>query len=143
MVSRLRLRNVVYLILLAGLVAVVWASYRGFTDTKSPTEKPLSDLLTALDNKQVVHGSCTSDQDRVDWTDIHAHNYQTFYAPGYEATLIDKFHENQLPFEVMRPATSDLWLTVILLNAILIVVVAGFLWYVLRRYRGKHPPPAS
>jgi ATP-dependent Zn protease len=143
MVSRLRLRNVVYLILLAGLLAVVWASYRGFTDTKSPAERPLSDLLTALDNKQVVHGSFNSDQGSVDWTDIHAHDYQTFYAPGYEATLIDKFHESQLPFEVIRPARSDLWLTVILPNAILFVVVAGFLWYVLRRYRGNHPPPAS
>src|SRR5438874_13545360 len=99
MVSRLRLRNVVYLILLAGLVAVVWASYRGFTDTKSPAQKPLSDLLTARDTKQLVHGSFNRDQDRRDWTDIHAHDHQTFYAPAYEATLSDRFHDSQLPSE--------------------------------------------
>jgi len=137
MVSRLRRRNVVYVIMLAGLLAVIWASYRSFTDIKAPAEKPLSELLTALDHKEVVHGTFNADQDRVDWTDIHAHDYQTFYAPGYEATLIDKFHESQLPFEVIRPARSDLWLTVILPNAILLVVVASFLWYVLRRFRDK------
>jgi hypothetical protein len=31
--------------MLAGLLAVIWASYRSFTDTKAATEKPLSDLL--------------------------------------------------------------------------------------------------
>ena len=143
MVLRLRRRNVVYVIMLAGLLAVVWASYRGFTDAKAPTEKPLSDLLTALDEKQVVAGTFESDQDRVDWTDIHAGNYQTFYSAGYEATLIDRFHENQLPIEVIRPATSNLWLTVILPNAILFLVVAGFLWYVLRRFGGKQRPPVA
>jgi hypothetical protein len=97
MASRFRRRNVVYVVMLAGLLAVVWASYRNFTDTKAPTEKPLSDLLTALD---------------------------------------------ELPIEVIRPSTSNVWLTVVLPNAILFVVVAGFLWYVLRRYRGKQPPPA-
>jgi ATP-dependent Zn protease len=142
MVSRLRRRNVVYVIMLAGLVAVVWASYRSFTDAKAPTEKPLSDLLTALDEKQVVHGTFNSDQDSVDWTDIHARDYQTFYAAGYEATLIDRFHENQLPIEVVRPGTSNLWLTVILPNAILFLAIGGFLVYVLRRYRGNRPPPA-
>ena len=80
---------------------------------------------------------------RTAWIGPTFTRYQTFYAPGYEATLIDRFHESQLPFEVIRPARSDLWLTVILPNAILFVVVAGFLWYVLRRYRGNHPPPAS
>jgi ATP-dependent Zn protease len=137
MVSRLRRRNVVYVVMLAGLLAVIWASYRSFTDTKAATEKPLSDLLTALDNKQVVHGTFNADQDRVQWTDIHAHDYQTFYAPGYEATLIDKFHESQLAFEVIQPARSDLWLSVILPNVILFVLVAGFLWYMLRRFREK------
>jgi hypothetical protein len=141
MASRFRLRNVVYLILMAGLVAVVWASYRSFTDTKAPTEKPLSDLLTALDEKQVVLGTFNGDQDRVDWTDIHAHDYQTFYAAGYEATLIDRFHQNQLPIEVIRPGISNIWLTVVLPNAILVVAMGAFLLYVLRRYRSNRPPP--
>lgn len=143
MALRFRRRNVVYAIMLAGLLAVVWASYRGVTDAKAPAEKPLSDLLTALDEKQVVDGTFTSDQDRVDWTDTHAHHYQTFYSAGYEATLIDRFHENQLPIVVNRPATSNLWLTVILPNAILFLVVAGFLWYVLRRSRDRQAPPAG
>jgi ATP-dependent Zn protease len=142
MASRFRRRNVVYVILLAALVAVIWASYRSFTDSKAPTERPLSDLLTALDDKQVAHGTFNSDQDRVDWTDIRAGEYRTFYPIGYEATLVDKFHQGQMPFTADPPARSDLLLTVILPNAILLVLVAGFLWYMLRRYGGKRRPTA-
>src|SRR2546423_14253136 len=95
--SRVRLRNVVYLILLAGLLAVIWASYRGFTDTKSPTEKPLSDLLTALDNKQVVHGSFNNDQDRGGLGDTPAHDYQKLFSPRDEGAPVGKVYGNQLP----------------------------------------------
>jgi len=103
MASRFRLRNVVYVILLAALVAVIWASYRSFTDSKAPTERPLSDLLTALDDKQVAHGTFNSDHDRVDWTDIRAGEYGTFYPIGYEATLVDKFQQGQVPLTPTRP----------------------------------------
>jgi ATP-dependent Zn protease len=140
MALRLRRRNVVYVILLAALLALIWASYRSFNSAAAPTEKPLSDLLTALDQKQVAHGTFNSDQDRVDWTDIRAHEYRTFYPTGYEATLVDKFHESQLPFGVDQPAGSNLLLTVILPNVVLFVVIGGFLWYMLRRYGGKRPP---
>src|SRR5260370_35825046 len=46
-----RHRSVYYLILLAGLLAVIFASYRSFNTAELP-QKPLSDLLTALDQKQ-------------------------------------------------------------------------------------------
>jgi ATP-dependent Zn protease len=141
MALRFRRRNVVYLLLLAGLLAVIWASYRSFTTTPGLAEKPLSDLLTALDEKQVVSGTFNSDQARVDWSDAHSHEYRTFYAIGYEANFVDKFHENQVPFGVEQPSSSDLWLKVILPNAILFVVIAGFIWYVLRRSRRTHQPP--
>jgi ATP-dependent Zn protease len=140
MASRLRRRNLIYFILLAGLLALIYASYRSYSSTAAPTEKPLSDLLTALDDKQVAHGMFNSDQDRVDWTDMHAGAYRTFYPIGYEATLVDKFHEAQVPFGADQPTGSNLWLSVILPNVILFVVIGGFLWYVLRRYQGKRPP---
>jgi ATP-dependent Zn protease len=140
MALRFRRRNLVYLILLAALLAAIWASYRSFNTTSAPTEKPLSDLLTALDQKQVAHGTFNSDQDRVDWTDIQAHEYRTFYPIGYEANLVDKFHEGQFPFSADRPAGSNLLLTVILPNVVLFVVIGGFLWYMLRRYGGRRPP---
>jgi ATP-dependent Zn protease len=142
MALRFRRSNVVYLILVAGLFAVIWASYRSFSDTAAPTERPLSDLLTALDNKQVTHGSFNSDQTRVDWTDANPHPYRTFYPTGYESTLVDKFHENQLPFDAQQPSSSNVLLTVILPNAVLFVLIGGFMLYVLRRYRGSHPPTA-
>jgi len=33
-----------------------------------------------------------------------------------------------------------LLLTVVLPNVILLLLIGGFMWYVLRRYGGKHPP---
>jgi ATP-dependent Zn protease len=142
MASRFRLRNVVYWILLAALLAAIWASYRSYNNTTAPAERPLSDLLTALDNKQVTHGTFNSDQSRIDWTDASAHQYRTFYPTGYESTLVEKFHQNQLPFDAQQPSSSNLLLTVILPNAVLIVLIGGFMLYVLRRYRGSHPPAA-
>jgi ATP-dependent Zn protease len=133
-----RRRNVFYLILLAGLLAIIFASYRSFNDARAP-QKPLSDLLTALDLKQVVHGTFNSGDDRVDSTDNRAREYRTFYPTGYEATLVNRFYETQASFEA-TPAASNVLLTVLLPNVILFLVIGGFLWYTLRRYGGKQPP---
>jgi ATP-dependent Zn protease len=133
-----RHRSVYYLILLAGLLAIIFASYRSFSAAKAP-QKPLSELLTALDQKQVVHGTFNSGDDRVDWTDDRAREYRTFYPTGYEATLVNKFYESQASFEATQPAASNVLLGVLLPNIVLFLVIGGFLWYTLRRYGGKQP----
>jgi ATP-dependent Zn protease len=133
-----RRRNVYYLILLVALLAIIFASYRS-VNAAAPPQKPLSDLLTALDQKQVVRGTFNSGDDRVDWTDDHAREYRTFYPTGYEATLVNRFYETQASFDA-TPAVSNVLLTVLLPNVILFLVIGGFLWYMLRRYGGKQPP---
>jgi ATP-dependent Zn protease len=133
-----RRRNVFYLIVLAGLLAIIFASYRSFNAAAAP-QKPLSDLLAALDQKQVVHGTFNSGDDRVDWTDDHAREYRTFYPTGYEATLVNRFYESQASFDA-TPAASNVLLTVLLPNVILFLVIGGFLWYTLRRFSGRQPP---
>jgi ATP-dependent Zn protease len=135
----MRRRNYIYFILLAALLGIIWASYQGSKAASARAEKPLSDLLTALDSKQVVHGTFNSADDRVDWSDNQGKPYRTFYPTGYEAVLVDKFHESQASFDATQPAVSNLWLTVILPNVILFLLIGGFLWYVLRRYGGKRP----
>jgi ATP-dependent Zn protease len=124
--------------LLAGLLAVIWVSYRSFGVT-SPPEKPLSDLLTALDNKQVANGTFTSDGDRVDWVDTGGEHYRTYVTAGYAGVLVDKFHENALPFNVTPSSSSNLLLSVILPNVLLLLVIAGFMVYMLRRTRQATP----
>lgn len=128
-------RNVYYFILLAALLAIIFASYRSFSTAASPTEKSLGDLLTALDNKQVVNGTFNADGDRADWTDNHGNHYRTVYPAGYQ--LVDKFHANGVPITVTSSSASNIWLTVILPNVILFLLIGGFMWYVLRMSRGR------
>src|SRR5919204_669958 len=82
MVSPVRRRNTIYLmLLLAGLLAIGYGVVR--TTQGSLPEKPLSDLLTALDEKQVASGTFTSDGDRVDWVDARGQRHRTYITGGY------------------------------------------------------------
>jgi ATP-dependent Zn protease len=135
-----RRRNLLYAILLAALLAVIVASYQGSKAAKGLPEKPLSDLLTALDQKQVVSGTFDSSDEHVDRTDSHGQQARTFYPTGYEGVLVFKFQEDHVRFGARQSAGSNLLLTVVLPNVILLLLIGGFMWYVLRRYGGKHPP---
>jgi len=90
--SRPQRRNVLYLVLLAGLLAITWASYRS-VNTSQRAEKSLGDLLTAVDNHQVAGGTFSSEGDRVDWVDAHGNRYRTLATAGYASALVDKFHQ--------------------------------------------------
>lgn len=131
---RARRRNVYYPILLAGLLAILWAAYR--LGTPTPPEKPLSALLTALDDKAVVSGTFQADADRVDWVDTSGHSYRTVFTTAYATVLIDRFHQQGLTVEVRPPSSGTLWL-VIAPNAILFAVIGGFMWYMLRQSRRR------
>ena len=139
MASRLRRRSTIYLIGLAGLLAIIWASYQGFNRTAAPAEKPLSNLLTALDAGQVARGVFTTDGERVDWTDKLGGRYRTFLPAGYSTPLVDRFHESQLAIDVTQSPASNVWLAVVLPNVILFLVIGGFLLYVVRRMGGRAP----
>ena len=136
-----RRRNLYYAILLAALLAIIYASYRSLSTATAAPQKPLGDLLTALDQKQVSHGTFDSGEARVDWTDTQAHEYRTFYPTGYESVLVDRFHESQASIDA-RPAASNVLLAVVLPNAILILLIGGFIWYMFRRFPATRPPMA-
>jgi len=140
--ERVRWRNVLYATLLAAVLAVIVLALQVVNSASAPPEKPLSDLLTALDQGQVVSGTFDSGDDHIDWSDPHGQRYRTFYPTGYEAVLVDKFHEDQVRFGARQTAGSNLWLTAVLPNVILLVLIGGFMWYVLRRY-GSKPPSAE
>jgi len=131
--SRAKRRNAIYLIMLAGLLAVIWASYKSFGAAGSPSEKSLSDLLSAVSQKQVANATLNADGDRVDWTDRSGAQHRTFYPVGYQ--LVDKFQEAQVPMTVTPPSSTNLWLTVLLPNILLFVVIGGFMVYMLKTTR--------
>ena len=122
-------RNGIYLVLLAGLLAIIWASFRS-TSLSSAPDKPLSDLLTALDNNQVASGTFNADGNRVDWKDNSGGSYRTYYPVGYQ--LVDSFAAHHASFTVSPASNSNVLLTVVLPNLILFLVIAGFMWYMLR-----------
>jgi len=119
--------------MLAGLLAVIWASYKSFGAAGSPSEKPLSDLLSALDQKQVASATLNAGGDQVDWTDRGGTQYKTFYPAGYQ--LVDKLQEAQVPMTVTPPSSTNLWLTVLLPNILLFLVIGGFMVYVMKTAR--------
>ena len=49
-----RNRNIFYFILLAGLLAIIWASYKSFNTIAAPTDKSTSDLIQAADRWHVI-----------------------------------------------------------------------------------------
>jgi ATP-dependent Zn protease len=132
MALRNRRRSAAYLVILAGLLAIVWASFRSFSTSQIP-EKSLGDLLTALDEKQVASSTFTSEGDRVDWIDTAGQPFRTNLTSSYADTLVDRFHHDGLGVNVTPSSASNLLLSVILPNAILFLVIGGFMWYMLRR----------
>ena len=126
--------------MLAGLLAIIWASYQSFSGAGARAEKPLSDLLTAPDDKQVAGGVFTTDGDRVDWTDTQGGRYQTLLPAGYSTVLVDRFHQSQLPVDVAQSPGSNVWLAVVLPNVILILTIGGFMLFMLRRQRVRGDP---
>src|SRR2546428_6887078 len=88
MASHLRRHRKIYYLLLAGLLAIIWAAYVSLNGTGAWAEKPLSDLLTALDAKQVANGVFTTDGDRVDWADTQGGRYRTYLPAGDSTVLV-------------------------------------------------------
>lgn len=132
-------RNTFYFILFAGLLVIVWASYKSFNTTQV-NERPLSDLLTATDANQVANATFTSAGDRVDWVDTSGTHYRTYLTAGYASTLVDAFHQDRVQMSVTPASSNNLILSVILPNVILFLLIGGFMWYMLRQtQRGSRP----
>lgn len=132
-------RNAFYLILLAGLLVIIWASYKSVNSAQT-TERPLSDLLAATDAKEVATATFTSEGDRVDWVGTSGTHYRTYLTAGYASRLVDALHQDRVQMSVTPASSNNLILSVILPNVILFLVIGGFMWYMLRQtQRGSRP----
>src|SRR5260370_10249618 len=132
-----RNRNIFYFILLAGLLAIIWASYKSFNTIAAPTDKTTSELIQAADSHNVKQATIKGNGTEVDWTDNAGNHYKTTFRDTYQ--IETKLLEDNVTFSTEPPSSSNLLLSVILPNLILFVVIGGFLWYMLRPTpRGQH-----
>jgi cell division protease FtsH len=126
-----RNRNIFYFVLLAGLLAIIWASYKSFNTATSPTDKSTYDLIQAADQHKISNAVIKSSGTEVDWTDLSGTHFKTTFRDTYQ--IESKFVEDSVPFSTEAPSSSNLLLSVVLPNVILFLVIGGFMWYMLRQ----------
>src|ERR1700674_2477183 len=126
-----RNRNIFYFILLAGLLAIIWASYKSFNTIAAPTDKTTSELIQAADAHNVKQATIKGNGTEVDWTDTSGNRYKTTFRDTYQ--IETKLLEDNVNFSTEQPSSSNLLLSVILPNLILFLVIGGFMWYMLRQ----------
>src|SRR5256714_12189117 len=126
-----RNRNIFYFILLAGLLAIIWASYKSFNVTPTPTDKTTSELIQAADAHNVKQATIKGNGTEVDWTDNNGNHYKTTFRDTYQ--IETKLLEDNVNFSTEQPSSSNLLLSVVLPNLILFLVIGGFMWYMLRQ----------
>jgi hypothetical protein len=63
-------RNILYFVLLAGLLAIIWASYRSINSTTAPSDRSTSELIAAADKSQITHATIKSSGTEVIWDHV-------------------------------------------------------------------------
>src|SRR6202023_1632348 len=126
-----RNRNIFYFILLAGLLAIIWASYKSFNTIATPTDRTTSELIAAADAHTIRSATIKGNGTEVDWIDTSGKSYKTTFRDTYQ--IEPKLIEDNVPFNTEQPSSSNLLLSVILPNVILFLVIGGFMWYMLRQ----------
>jgi len=125
-----RNRNIFYFILLAGLLAIIWASYKSFNTTAAPTERSTYDLIAAADAHQIDHATIKASGTEITW-DYQGVHYKTTFRDTFQIEQI--LRDDKINFSTEAPSSSNLLLSVILPNVILFLVIGGFMWYMLRQ----------
>jgi cell division protease FtsH len=125
-----RNRNIFYFILLAGLLAIIWASYKSFNTIAAPQDKTTADLIAAADAHQIDHATIKSNGTEITW-DYQGTHFKTIFRDTFQIEQI--LRDDKINFNTEAPSSSNLLLSVILPNVILFLVIGGFMWYMLRQ----------
>ncbi|GAC1478512.1 MAG: ATP-dependent zinc metalloprotease FtsH [Candidatus Dormibacteria bacterium] len=126
-----RNRNFLYFVLLAGLLAILWAGYRSFSNIAAPADRSTYDLIQAADAHQIDHAVIKGSGTEVTWDDLKGNHYKTIFRDTYQ--IEPKLLEDGVRFSTESPSSSNVLLSVILPNVILFLVIGGFMWYMLRQ----------
>ncbi len=104
-----RNRNIFYFILLAGLLAIIWASYKSFNTIAAPQ-------IAAADAHQIDHATIKSNGTEITW-DYQGNHYKTIFRDTFQIEQI--LRDDKINFNTEAPSSSNLLLSVILPNVIL------------------------
>src|ERR671923_1289428 len=126
-----RNRNIFYFVLLAGLLTIIWASYKSFNTIAAPTDRSTSEFIKAADSHQVKTALIKTNGSEVVWDSTDGGHYKTVFRDSYAIENI--LRDDSVPFNTEQPSSSNLLLSVILPNVILFLVIGGFMWYMLRQ----------
>src|SRR5438045_8945292 len=131
-----RNRNIFYFVLLAGLLAIIWASYKSFNTSVAPTDKATSDVLQAADSGKITHALIKSSGTEVIWDSADGH-FKTTFRDTYQIEGI--LRDDKVSFNTEQPSSSNVLLSVMLPNVILFLVIGGFMWYMMQQtQRGNY-----
>src|SRR5207237_1051096 len=128
-----RNRNIFYFVLLAGLLAITWASYKSFNTSPAPSDRSTSEFLQAADGGNIGKATIKSNGTEVVWDDKSnpPNHFKTTFRDSYQIESI--LREDKVNFNTEQPSSSNLLLSVVLPNVILFLVIGGFMWYMLRQ----------
>ncbi len=124
-------RNIVYFILLAGLLAIVLASLRSFNVTSQPTDKSLSEFISAIDQGYVKSAVVKGNGTEVDWDGTDGKSYKTVFREVYQ--IETKMDAKGVPYKVEPPSQSSVLWSVIVPNLFLFLIIGVFMWFMLRQ----------
>ena len=124
-------RNIVYFILLAGLLAIVLASIRSFNVTSQPADRSLSDFVTAVDAGNVKSAVVKGNGTEVDWDGTDGKSYKTTFREVYQ--IETKMDAKGIPYKVEPPSQSSVLWSVIVPNLFLFLIIGVFMWFMLRQ----------
>jgi cell division protease FtsH len=124
-------RNIVYFILLAGLLAIVLASIRSFNVTSQPADRSLSDFVSAVDAGNVKSAVVKGNGTEVDWDGTDGKSYKTTFREVYQ--IETKMDAKGIPYKVEPPSQSSVLWSVIVPNLFLFLIIGVFMWFMLRQ----------
>src|SRR5256885_5468954 len=100
-----RNRNIFYFILLAGLLAIIWASYESFNSSAAPQERSTSDLIQAADKHQVAKAVIKSNGTEIAWDSTDGQHFKTAFRDSYQIEA--KLLEDNVNFSTEQPSSSN------------------------------------
>src|SRR2546429_4592071 len=98
-----RNRNIFYFILLAGLLAIIWASYKSFNTIAAPQDKTTADLIAAADAHQIDHATIKSNGTEITW-DYQGNHYKTIFRDTFQIEQI--LRDDKINFNTEAPSSS-------------------------------------
>ncbi|HEV3233338.1 MAG TPA: ATP-dependent zinc metalloprotease FtsH [Candidatus Dormibacteraeota bacterium] len=128
---KLQRRGIIYLLLLAVFVGLIWMvskNYGGFGS--QPEEKSYSQMVEAANQGHIKSAEASGNGSEIDWSDDQGHKYKTVFNADF--TKLDTDLASKLHLTFKAQSGSSIFLS-ILPNIIFLILIGAFMWYMLRQ----------